>query len=424
MSRETIRKITPVGTIDAVVRVPPSKSYTNRALIVTALADGASKLVDASNSDDSEYLIRALRQFGVTIERNHDGVGVQGTSGKISAPSEEVFVGNAGTAMRFLTTFASLAEGISIVTGDEQMQRRPLGDLLEALHAAGIKSSSNNGCPPVKIHGGNFTGGRVDIRGSVSSQFVSSILLSSPYAKHPVTLCVQKKLISLPYVDMTLQVMRSFGAKVDAFDSSVFAVSNADRYVGQTFRIEGDATCATYFLAAAAILQGRAVISNLSGDSLQGDLKFLPVLAEMGCRITHHGESVELQGGKLFGVEVDMNEMPDCVPTLAVIAAFAKGPTTILNIAHLRFKETDRIRALAKELSKIGAQVDVFDEGITIHPGNLRGATIETYNDHRMAMSFAVAGLRIAGIGIENPTCVSKSFPNFWEVFGKIENKD
>jgi len=423
MKEQKTRKIQQAGTLDANVSVPPSKSYTNRALIAAALADGPSTLIQASRSDDSEFLISALKQFGIAIERTNDDLEVSGTAGELSPPDIEVYVGNAGTAMRFLATFACLAHGESTLTGDEQMKKRPLTDLLQALHSAGIKTSSENGYPPVKIIGGNFQGGRIDIKGEISSQFVSSLLLSSPYAKHPVSICVQGKMSSSPYIDMSLHVMRSFGGNVDTLSPSVFAVSNRDRYIGRTFTIEGDASSATYFLAAAAITQGRVVIGNLSDESLQGDLRFLKVLADMGCSVVHHEDTIELIGGKLFGIEADMNELPDCVPTLAVLGAFAKGQTAITNIAQLKFKETDRLAALSTELTKLGAEVELYEDGLTIHPRPLHGASISTYNDHRMAMSFAVAGLSVPGIIIENPACVSKSFPNFWEEFSKLEGR-
>ncbi len=423
MSDCTVRSITPVDTIDAEIQVPPSKSYTNRALIAAALADGPSTLLNASQSDDSEYLIQGLQQFGVQIIRRNNCLEVMGSSGNLQLPSSEIFLGNAGTALRFLTSFSGLAPGKTILTGDEQMQRRPIQDLLEALHAAGIKNSSYNGFPPVTIYGGNFNGGYIDIQGNVSSQFVSSLLLTAPYAKHPVTIRVRGKLSSLPYIDMSLHIIRTFGAIVDSLNSSVFTVGNRDRYIGQTYCIEGDASSATYFLAAAAMMRGRVVISNLSDESFQGDLQFLKILSDMGCSVIHHEDAIEMRGGQLFGVEVDMNEIPDCVPTLAVLAMFAKGQTTINNVSQLRFKETDRLTVLAKEMTKIGAGVELFEDGMTIHPQPLHGATIATYNDHRIAMSFSVAGLCIPGINIENPMCVSKSFPNFWDEFTKLERK-
>ena len=410
-------------TVDAEVQVPPSKSYTNRALIASSLAEGTSTILNPSSSDDSEYLIRALHKFGIKIQRGENCLHIEGSAGNLCAPSEEIFIGNAGTSMRFLTAFSSLAQGETVLTGDEQMQKRPIGDLLESLHSAGVQCSSNKGFPPVKILGGKLSGGTIDIKGSVSSQFVSSMMLVSPYARHPATLIIKGKLTSRPYIDMTLHVMRSFGAMVETLDPSVYSVSNTERYIGQPYQVEGDASSATYFLAAAAITGGRILITNLTTESLQGDIKFLQILSDMGCTIISHEQSIELHGGKLFGIEVDMNDLPDCVPTLAVMAAFAKGPTTIHNIAHLRFKETDRLSALAKELTKLGVNVEIDEDALTIHPEPLHRAEIETYNDHRIAMSFAIAGLRIPQLTIANPGCVSKSFPNFWDEFSKLEEK-
>ncbi|MBI1802857.1 MAG: 3-phosphoshikimate 1-carboxyvinyltransferase [Ignavibacteriae bacterium] len=416
--------IRPTTRINASVEVPPSKSYTNRALIVSALADGASTLINPSPSEDSEYLIAALKEFGVGVKKENHRVHIQGTGGSLTVPSKEIFIGNAGTAMRFLSTFACLAQGDTTITGDERMQLRPINDLLDALRMSGIRCSSKNGCPPVTIHGGTFNGNRIDVHSTISSQFLSSLLLSAPYTKRPASIHVKGQLSSLPYINISLHVMRSFGAEIDFSDFSIFHVSNKERYIGREFHIESDASAATYFLAAAAITGGRIVVKKLSPESLQGDVKFIDVLSDMGCIVTKHEESLEVRGGKLRGIDVDMNHLPDCVPTLAVVAAFADGPTTISNIGQLQFKESNRLHAIATELMRIGAKVEVLDDGLVIIPQPLHGATIETYNDHRIAMSFAIAGLRVNAIGIKNPTCVSKSFPNFWEEFKKIEAKE
>jgi 3-phosphoshikimate 1-carboxyvinyltransferase len=418
---EEIRKIRVTNSVNAEIQVPPSKSYTNRALIAAALADGTSIIHHPSRSDDSIFLIEALRNFGITINDHGDKLEITGSNGILAAPKDEIFVGNAGTTLRFLSSFACLAEGETILTGDEQMNKRPINDLVDALKSNGIKCSCQNGFPPVKIQGGNFIGGRINVDASISSQFVSSILLSSPYAKRTVTLHVNGKLSSMPYVDMTLHVMRSFGAIIDTIEMKTFNVDNRQRYIGHDFKIEPDASSATYFLGAAAISKGRVIITNLTSESLQGDIQFLSILSDMGCTVIKHPDSIEIHGGKLHGIEVDMNEMPDCVPTLAVVAAFAKGATTIKNIAHVRHKETDRLDALSKELTKIGARVELNKDELVIHPQPLHGAVIETYNDHRIAMSFAVAGLQVEGIQIINPMCVTKSFPNFWDEFQKLE---
>lgn len=419
---ETIRTIRLARRIDVRTTIPPSKSYTARALLAAALAEGTTILKSPSQSDDSNYLINALRQFGVGIRLRNGALEIDGTGGCLQNPGKEIFVGNAGTALRFLTTFACMAPGETVITGDEALQRRPVSDLLAALQMAGIKCTSKDGFPPVTIQGGVFSGGRVDIKADVSSQFVSSLLLSAPYAKRPLSLYIKGRLSSLPYVDMSLHVMRSFGADIDIVDPSVYHVNNRQKYIGHDFMVEGDATSATYFFAAAAITGGRCIVENLSPDSLQGDVKFVDLLGEMGCIITKHENAIEVQGGKLFGIEANMNDMPDCVPTLAILAAFADGPTTITNVAHLRFKESDRLAALSTELTKLGVRVEEQPDGLTIHPQTMHGSIIETYNDHRIAMSFAVAGLRTQGIGISNPACVAKSFPNFWDEFSKLES--
>lgn len=424
MNDTLLRAIQPGRCVGKELHLPPSKSYTNRALIAAALADGATTLVHPSQSDDTNILVRALKQFGIEIQQTSDRLEIKGSGGIFNAPAKEIHLGNAGTAIRFLTSFAALAKGETTLTGNEQMQKRPISDLLESLHSAGIKCSGSNGCPPVKITGGNFSGGRIDMKAEISSQFVSSILLTAPYGKHPLLLRLNGKTSSLPYIGMTLHVMRSFGANAESLDPATYTVSNTDRYIGHEFEIEGDASSATYFWAAAAITKSAVVTRNLSTESLQGDVKFLKILSEMGCHIRSDEQSIEVRGGILFGIEVDMNELPDCVPALAVMAVFAEGPTTIRNVAHLRFKETNRLTAIAKELTNIGAKVELFEDGLTIHPGKLQGAVIETYNDHRIAMSFAVAGLRIPGIQITNPACVSKSFPNFWDEFSTLENKE
>lgn len=415
------RKIRFVETVDCEVSVPPSKSYTNRALVISALANGVSTISNPSASDDVEYLVSALRAFGIAISRFPDRIEVVGSGGTLSAPREPIFVGNAGTTLRFLVTFASLANGETLFHGDERMHQRPLKGLLEALRSAGIRCSSRKGFPPVKVFGGSFRGGEIFVDASVSSQFASSILLSAPYAAEPVFLKIGENLSSFPYIQMSLHVMRAFGAEIEENGPFRYLIENSRSYRGRAFHIEGDASSATYFLAAAAITGGRVRIRNLAADSLQGDGKFAEILESMGCLVSRTGTGLEIQGKALRGIDVDMNAVPDCVPTLAVVAAFAEGTTNIFNVAHLRHKETDRLKAIACELSKIGVAVRRRRDGLSITPRALRSATIETYSDHRMAMSFAVAGLRIKGLEILNPGCVSKSFPGFWSEFEKLE---
>ncbi|MFI5253572.1 MAG: 3-phosphoshikimate 1-carboxyvinyltransferase [Bacteroidota bacterium] len=422
MLQNEIRSIKTVERVDAEITVPPSKSYMNRALIAASLAEDQSTIINPSESDDSNYLLNALKEFGVKIWKNDSQLHIVGTNGKPNVPAKELFIGNAGTAIRFLSSFAGIPAGITTLTGDDDMKRRPMNDLLDALRTAGVKSSSANGYPPLKIHGGKFIGGDIPLKANISSQFVSSILLSAPYARHPTNLQVHGKLSSLPYVDMSLQVMRTFGGKVDFIEPSTYYIYNSERYIGQEYTIEGDASSASYFFAAAAITKGTVRIKNLSSESLQGDIKFLDILSQMGCKITKGEDFIEVRGADLLGVEVDMNEIPDCVPTASIVAAFAQNATTITNIPQLKYKETNRLKAISTELTKLGAKVELYEDSVIIHPRPLKGVTIDTYNDHRLAMSFAIAGLRVPKIQITNPSCVSKSFPRFWDEFAKLEN--
>jgi 3-phosphoshikimate 1-carboxyvinyltransferase len=418
------RVIRPNAIFNTDVLLPGSKSYTNRALITAALADGKSTLSDSSASDDSRVMIFALKEFTVPIDGDPKHLTIGGMNGKIQAPAKVLDISNTGTAMRFLTSFAAIAPGTTRITGDQQMQRRPIRALLESLQMAGIKTVSANGFPPVTVHGGTFHGGTIELDATKSSQFVSSLLLAAPYAKKRLVVRLKGIPSSRPYIDLTLHVMRYFGAEIEVQDYKTFAVDNTARYLGQSFRIEPDASSAAYFFAAAAITGGRVRITNISRDSLQGDMHFLDILDEMGCEVISRDDGIEVHGKVLRGIEVDMNQLPDCVPALAVTAAFARGETSLMNISHLRYKESDRLHTLATELTRIGAKVELERDSMIITPQRLHGAVIETYNDHRIAMSFAIAGLRIPGIEITNPGCVSKSFPTFWQEFRKLEPEE
>ncbi len=402
------------------VEAPPSKSYTQRALVVASLASGKSIIKNPLFSDDTSYMISALSHFGVRIERKKDCLFVHGSNGKLSHAKKKIFVGNAGTAMRFIATLASLAEGATVITGDKRMQQRPIQDLLDALKQLGVRSESSNGFPPVKIFGGSFIGGAARLKGITSSQYLSSILMCAPYAKKDVKIEIAGNLASKPYVDITLDVMKKFGACVKNFNYKKFAVKNGKKYSPRSYRVEGDASSASYFLAAAAVTKGKVRVNNINPGSKQGDIKFAGILKNMGCSVRQGKDFIEVQGHSLKSIDVDMNKMPDIVPTLAVVSLFAGSTTTIRNVQNLRIKETDRIKALAFELRKIGANVEETDDGLKIRRRRLQKAVIETYNDHRMAMSFAIAGLAISGIRIKNPNCVAKSFPDFWEKFSLL----
>jgi 3-phosphoshikimate 1-carboxyvinyltransferase len=408
----------------ASIHSPGSKSITNRALVCAAIADGISTLTGALDSEDTRVMIDALGQLGIEIERRDDGrtLVVHGTGGEIPALEAELFCANSGTTIRFLTALVTLGHGQFRLDGIERMRQRPIGDLLDALNQLGATTASENanGCPPVIVHANGFPGGVANVRGDISSQFLSGILMAAPAARAPVALVIDGVLVSRPYVQMTMEVMRAFYVHVDASDDfHQFTINAPERYIARDYAIEPDASAASYFWAAAAITGGRVTVEKLSHSSLQGDVAFVDCLEAMGCHVERNADSLTVRGGPLRGIDVDMNAISDTVQTLAVVALFAEGPTTIRNVGHIRHKETDRIAALATELRKLGAEVQEQTDGLTILPGTFRGADIETYNDHRMAMSFAVAGLRIPGVRIKNPSCVDKTYPAYFDDLAK-----
>jgi 3-phosphoshikimate 1-carboxyvinyltransferase len=413
-------EIKPLYRCDAMVKLPGSKSYTHRALILSALADGGSHLINALRSNDTEYTLQALEKFGVRSFWEEDRLHVIGNGGRLESTEGKIFVGNSGTSMRFLTALASLKEGRTLLDGDERMRRRPIADLLEVLERLGVKTHSRNGFPPVVIESQGLSGGRVKIRGEESSQFLSALLMVAPHAHRDVWIEVTGHLVSKPYVDITQEVMFAFGIEIQNQDHRYFSVRAGERYSPQKYLIEGDASNASYFLSAAAVTQGRIRVENFPSTSVQGDVRFLDILENMGCEVIRGNGWVEVSGRELKGIEIDMNEMPDLVPTLAVTSAFAQGRTVIKNIGHLRLKESDRIRALTGELTKMGIRVEEGEAWLKIEGGKGHGAEIETYNDHRIAMSFAIAGLSIPGIRIKGEECVHKSFPDFWKTLGRL----
>ena len=314
---------------------------------------------------------------------------------------------------------ASLVNGVVTIDGDEEVRKRPVKGLEDSLKKLGIAIDSNKGCPPVRISSKGSFGGETVLESRESSQYLSALLMASPYARPYMKINVTGQVPSSPYVEMTLDVMGKFGVRVQRKDFSEFYISPS-KYIGQEYIVEGDFSNSSYFMAVAAISGGRVTIENLNKNSKQADKAFVDILEKMGCGVEWDNNSLILTGGELKGIEIDMKKSPDIVPTLAVVSAFAKGPTKIYNIETLRFKETDRLSAVVNELSKIGCKVEEGSDYMIIIPGKLTGVEIETYKDHRMAMSFAVAGLFIEGIKILDPDCVSKSYPNFWEDFSKI----
>ncbi len=416
-------EIKPVQNLRATVTLPGSKSYTNRALLIAALADGNSRLEKPLVSDDTKYMVQALQTFGIPIREEHEAFLVAGKGGKLSAPRENIFVGNAGTTMRFLTTLSGLVAGKVRLDGDERMRARPLADLLDCLAQMGVNAVSvdGNGCPPIEVTGGKVSGGEIQLAGNKSSQYLTSILLAAPYFERDTCIDIRGDLTSKSYIDITLDIMKTFGVHVKNDNYQHFQVTAGERYHARTFRVESDWSSASYFLAAAAVTGGEMTLSHINPDSVQGDAQFASVLEQMGCRVEKKSHALHIKGNPLRGITINMNSMPDVVQTLAVTALFAEGETVIRGIGNLRIKETDRIVALTNELTRVGASVEAGEDYLVINPGDdYAAAEIETYDDHRMAMSFAVAGLKIPGIRIKNPQCVEKSFPDFFRRFANF----
>jgi 3-phosphoshikimate 1-carboxyvinyltransferase len=420
-------EIQPTTKIKADVAVPGSKSITQRALIAAALADGESTLIGPLESEDTRYTAAALEQMGVAVEKGKDKWVVQGNSGRIATPEKEIFLGNNGTATRFLASVAALGSGTFQISGDERMAERPIAPLMQALKGWGVDIASvdNNGCPPLLIKANGLSGGKTILPEGKSSQYLSSLLLVGPYARQQALLDVEGEILSLPYVIMTLAVMEAFGIRVEANEALNSYAIPQGIYNAREYAIEGDASNASYFYAAAAVTGGEVTVPNVPVPSLQGDAVFVALLARMGCQINKTGEGLTVSGPEeLKGITIDMGDMPDVVPTLAVVASQARGRTTIKNIAHLRIKECDRLHVMAVELAKMGARVQELDDTLIIEGKDpdtpMHGAEIETYNDHRIAMSFAVAGLVVPGVKILGEECVAKSFPDFWERFALL----
>ena len=418
-------EIEPLPHCDGVITIPGSKSYTHRALILSSLADGESILMNALRCEDTEHTVQALVRFGIPIFWERERVRVQGKGGEFKAIDDKVDLGNSGASMRFLTALAALKKGVTLLDGSERMRKRPMGELLKGLGELGVRAYSKKGdnCPPVIVGSQGLQGGTVRIKGEESSQFLSGLMMVAPYALRDVGIEVMGPLASKPYVDLTQDVMSAFGVKIESQEYSSFFIKAGQRYLPRTYWIEGDASNASYFFSAAAVCRGKVKVEGLSPGTIQGDIGFLKILEKMGCSVTRGKDWIEVLGGELHGIEMDMNEMPDLVPTLAVTAAFAQGRTVIQNIGHLRFKESDRIHALAAELSKMGIRVREEEDRLGIEGGEPHGAEIETYEDHRLAMSFAIAGLVIPGVKIKGERCVDKSFPEFWETLQKLSDK-
>jgi len=420
-------EIQPLGPLDARIRPPGSKSITNRALVCAALAEGRSVLSGALASDDTQVMIQSLRKLGIPVDSDSAAqrMTIAGRGGRLAAGPQELFVGNSGTTVRFLTALVTLGEGPYRLDGVPRMRQRPIEDLMTALRQWGaeVESEAGTGCPPIEVRAGGLPGGAATIRGDLSSQYLSAMLMVAPYARNGATINVDGPLVSKPYVEMTLAVMRAFGVDVNRNDLARFEIVPA-RYQARDHAIEPDASAASYFFAAAAICGGRVTVEGLTPESLQGDLAFCECLRQMGCNVEYGTDTTTVTGGSLVGIDVDMNAISDTVQTLAAVAAFARGPTTIRNVGHIRHKETDRLADLATELRKLGPSVEEHGDGLTITPAGLHGATIDTYDDHRMAMSLALVGLRVPGVKINDPNCTAKTYPEFFRDLARLDAKD
>jgi 3-phosphoshikimate 1-carboxyvinyltransferase len=378
------------------------------------------ELHGALQSEDTDIMIAALRDLGFSVRTEWDFCQISVKRGNyaqiIPASQADLFAGNSGTSMRFLTAFVSLGHGVYRLDGVSRMRERPMGDLLSALRQLGVEAASeaDDGFPPITVRSNGLRGGRVQMSGDVSSQFLSGLLMVAPLSPDEISIQVNGGLVSRPYVTMTVRMMLDFGVNIE-LDGADYHVPGNQQYQSRQYEVEPDASAASYFFAAAAITGGEVTVPYLITGSLQGDLQYIIVLDEMGCHVKKESNGTTIEGWPLRGVDVDLSDMSDCVMTQAAVACFAEGPTTIRNVAHIRHKESDRLSALANELRKVGAEVDEFPDGLRITPRPLHGAEIETYNDHRMAMSMALIGLKVPGIVIRNPGCVAKTYPRFFE---------
>ena len=423
-----MKTIKPISDLRSTVKIPGSKSITHRAIIAAGLARGDSLLKNALECEDTLFTANTLRELGIGIRFEGDNLRISGSNGKLYSDQDikELYLGNSGTSFRLLLSVLALGHDDFVMTGTPRMLKRPIGALVDALNRLDVKASciGHNDCPPVMIQANGIRGGKTQIAGNQSSQYLSSLLLSSPYAEKDVEIEVTGELVSSPYVDITVDVMERFGVQVERDQYRYFKIPAGQGYGARQYTVQGDASSASYFWAAAAITGGTITTENIFPfKTRQGDMGLLEVLSRMGCSVEKEEDRVTVQGGKLSGIDADMSAMPDMVPTLAATALFAEGPTHIRNVHHLRIKESDRLRAIATEWNKLGAGVEETEDGLVI-PGkpDLSGTDVFPHDDHRIAMSLAVIGLKVPGIKISDEICVNKSFPRFWHLWDRLSN--
>ncbi|WP_022668560.1 3-phosphoshikimate 1-carboxyvinyltransferase [Desulfospira joergensenii] len=418
-----MKKIKPRSIKDQTIAVPGSKSLSHRMLICAALAKGSSKITNLLESEDITLTTRTLACMGADIREIRPNLKqVKGFDGRPGQWDDPIYLGNSGTSMRLLAGIAGLGRSEFILTGDRRMCERPMSELMEALEMIGITARSENdqGTPPVHILGGNRTGGHTRLDCSKSSQYLSSLLMIGPFLEKGLDIELTGPPVSSPYIDLTMDVMKQFNVTAERISPTRYRVPGGQGYEPGDYFVEPDLSNAGYFWAAGAITGKKIRVENVSKDSLQGDLHQVYILEKMGCTLFMEDNSVAVKGNGLKGVDVDMSKTPDAVPAIAVTAAFAGGKTRITNIGHLREKECDRIDAVVSQLLKMGIEAKQGDDWMEITGGTPKGAFIETFNDHRIAMAFSLPGLMVGEMEIENPSCVEKSFPGYWEIFDRL----
>jgi 3-phosphoshikimate 1-carboxyvinyltransferase len=421
--------LSPIHKVNGTVDLPGSKSVSNRALLLAALAEGKTTLTNLLSSDDISHMLESLNALGIvyTLEDEGKTCIVEGTGKPFGSYDLTLYLGNAGTAMRPLCAALCLGHGSYTLTGEARMEERPIGDLVDALRQAGAEITylKNDGYPPLKIQGKGLRGGNISIDGSVSSQFLTAFLMAAPMAENDSIIDIAGELVSKPYIDITLKMMKRFGVHVENQEYKRFIIHGGQKYQSPgTFLVEGDASSASYFLAAAAIKGGKVRVSGVGLDSMQGDVLFAEVLEKMGAKITWGADFIEAEKGELKAVDLDLNHIPDAAMTIATTALFAEGTTAIRNVYNWRVKETDRLAAMATELRKLGADVTEGHDYLKITPPvKMRHAAIDTYNDHRMAMCFSLAALSDTPVTINDPGCTSKTFPDYFKILESITEK-
>jgi 3-phosphoshikimate 1-carboxyvinyltransferase len=417
----------PIANMNGEINIPGSKSISNRALLLATLAKGTTTLTNLLDSDDIRYMLASLKQLGVEFElsENNTVCKVKGLAGTLNSEKPQtLFLGNAGTAMRPLCAALTLGQGEFTLTGEPRMEERPIGDLVDALQQLGAKVSylKNSGFPPLTVNATGLNGGNVKIAGDLSSQFLTALLMVAPLAKDSVNIIIKGELVSKPYIDITIALMKQFGVEVINHNYQRFEILAGQQYISPgKVLVEGDASSASYFLAAGAIQGGEVKVTGVGKLSIQGDVQFADALAAMGANIEWGDDYIIARKSTLTAIDMDMNHIPDAAMTIATAALFAKGTTSLRNIYNWRIKETDRLAAMATELRKVGAIVDEGYDYITITPPeNINTAAIDTYNDHRMAMCFSLLAFADCGITINDPDCTSKTFPTFFSEFKRL----